>query len=497
MSPPPPSSSSPSIVAGGRVAGGSTVPGGSYGVPGAYGSPSPPAIVGLATYNGQAHDGARDPKSRAVPGSQEDYGTNARKLLNRVEAQDVWWCGDQQIPLLPVRKDNKTRVETGPLDKALEHLLNRTFPSLNPPDDQGKKRVRMNPVVVDSPEILVDVAFNLKKLVKLYPVNWKSGDDTNKKKWNTFAKGLVKNDYDENDFLRATRLVPANIPQVLAKSHFHERPKGSSEAAPIGNTTLVKPIASYSDYSNEETTKRRQTDKSVLVVEYYVNFTDQMIFRYGETDRFASEEITAFSHPSLISLRDCLEDLSDHVLGEKYNTWSVSGAIKSLGGKEPKAGSYLRNWGQCAYTIFQVRQIFRTAYTAFRGAVNKAKETLEYHKALKERNQYKNVEVVIHTGDWGTGEFGGDLVVMAFLQIAAAHAAGVNSLYYHSTNDEAKHVQTAEEFLMQVWQDREIRTDVLFKFLVDKGRVWKPLNETPKQPAEPGPDTANDMEITD
>jgi len=48
--------------------------------------------------------------------------------------------------------------------------------------------------------------------------------------------------------------------------------------------------------------------------------------------------------------------------------------------------------------------------------------------------------VIIHTGHWGTGAYGGNKVLMAILQIAAAHLAGVDQIVYWAFSDpEAVH----------------------------------------------------------
>jgi Poly (ADP-ribose) glycohydrolase (PARG) len=44
--------------------------------------------------------------------------------------------------------------------------------------------------------------------------------------------------------------------------------------------------------------------------------------------------------------------------------------------------------------------------------------------------------VIIHTGFWGCGAYGGNRVLMTILQILAAQLAGVNCLVFH-TGDEA------------------------------------------------------------
>ncbi|ORY41858.1 hypothetical protein BCR33DRAFT_326415 [Rhizoclosmatium globosum] len=140
------------------------------------------------------------------------------------------------------------------------------------------------------------------------------------------------------------------------------------------------------------------------------------------------------------------------------------------------------------YTIYQIRQIFRTAYTAFRGAVLKSKETFE---CLKEEAKIpvtsgsvtvdfegtvldgKVLEVAVHTGDWGTGEFQNNPKVIAYLQIAAAYAAGVDHFYYHTTNTAI--VKDAHDWVKEVWNvdaGEQILLEKLLKHLEEKKENW-------------------------
>jgi hypothetical protein len=47
-------------------------------------------------------------------------------------------------------------------------------------------------------------------------------------------------------------------------------------------------------------------------------------------------------------------------------------------------------------------------------------------------NGQPHPKVSIHTGHWGCGAYGGNKDLMAILQIAAAHLAGVNEVVYHT-----------------------------------------------------------------
>ncbi|KAJ3263502.1 hypothetical protein HDU77_010530 [Chytriomyces hyalinus] len=150
------------------------------------------------------------------------------------------------------------------------------------------------------------------------------------------------------------------------------------------------------------------------------------------------------------------------------------------------------------YTLYQIRHIFRTAYTAFRGAVIKSKttwESLKQQAAMQDTvvldvgssssiSGTQRFEVAVHTGDWGTGEFQNNPTVMAYCQIAAAYAAGVDHLYYHvpkvgsATSKAAlKHIERAKKWLDEAWKLNAIKEEPtlledVFRYLQEKGLEW-------------------------
>eukprot|EP00771_Trimastix_marina_P002318 gnl/Trimastix_PCT/3444.p1 GENE.gnl/Trimastix_PCT/3444~~gnl/Trimastix_PCT/3444.p1 ORF type:complete len:412 (+),score=72.67 gnl/Trimastix_PCT/3444:63-1238(+) len=73
--------------------------------------------------------------------------------------------------------------------------------------------------------------------------------------------------------------------------------------------------------------------------------------------------------------------------------------------------------GQGEYTKGTIEYILITAYTAFRAA-----------KKLTPEGKL----CVVHTGNWGTGAYGGDKILMALLQCLAARMARVDRLVYHT-----------------------------------------------------------------
>ncbi len=65
-----------------------------------------------------------------------------------------------------------------------------------------------------------------------------------------------------------------------------------------------------------------------------------------------------------------------------------------------------------------------TAYTGFAAAVAESASICA------------GAPVVVHTGYWGCGVFGGDRVVMSLLQVLAAGMAGVDRLVFHTVSAE-------------------------------------------------------------
>lgn len=69
------------------------------------------------------------------------------------------------------------------------------------------------------------------------------------------------------------------------------------------------------------------------------------------------------------------------------------------------------------YTEGQIRDVAATAYSGFRAA---------------RAESGAGAEVVVHTGHWGTGAYGGHRVLMAMLQVMAARAAGLDRMVFHT-----------------------------------------------------------------
>jgi len=63
--------------------------------------------------------------------------------------------------------------------------------------------------------------------------------------------------------------------------------------------------------------------------------------------------------------------------------------------------------------------------------------------------------LIIHTGFWGCGAYGGDRVLMALLQILSARLSQVNCLVFHTSDAiESQNLATAQQIV-----DRDLVPD--------------------------------------
>ena len=77
--------------------------------------------------------------------------------------------------------------------------------------------------------------------------------------------------------------------------------------------------------------------------------------------------------------------------------------------------------GRGRYAQHEIHRVLVTAFTGFRAAVLES-----------ERLAGGPARVVVHTGHWGCGAFGGNRVLMALLQVVAARMAGLERLVFHT-----------------------------------------------------------------
>ncbi len=195
---------------------------------------------------------------------------------------------------------------------------------------------------------------------------------------------------------------------------------------------------------------------------WHVNFADPNLFTAYGSSLFAQDEAQVAEHPALGSLKEALiaEGVRDSTVegggptpvtvtgverrcsiatdqnldegrpyglyGNQFAHASPAAVEKATTRIDPPAVTNLiaiaapyGSYGE--YEEREIRYVLDTAYTGFRAA------TLESERLTGVRGP-----IVVHSGFWGCGAFGGNRVLMALLQMLAAEMAGLERLVMHS-----------------------------------------------------------------
>lgn len=213
-------------------------------------------------------------------------------------------------------------------------------------------------------------------------------------------------------------------------------------------------------------------------IAWHVNFADPYLFSGYGGPLFAQDEIMVAEHPVLGALleyleanghealtvsggqptpvlvagaqRRCAIDIAPNVDGGRREGLyggrfvaaaeeAVRSAVKLL---DPPTQSNIiamasLSGGVGPYTGDQICHLLRTAHTGFHAAV------LE---SARLRDQ--GTPVVVHTGFWGCGAFGGNRELMTMVQVFAAHLAGVDHVVFHAGDGGG--VETAERAIARL-----------------------------------------------
>ncbi len=195
-------------------------------------------------------------------------------------------------------------------------------------------------------------------------------------------------------------------------------------------------------------------------VEWHVNFADPHLFAAYSTSLLAQDELQVLEHPALGSVKEAIESTGTMPLtvengeptpilltgverrchfdtepGEKRlhglygNEFAIasSEAIRLATHRlEPPTISNIIAMaapagGSGPYREATLRHILTTAYTGFHAAVLESR-----------RVRGRKGPVVVHTGFWGCGAYGGNRTIMAALQVLAASMAGIHRLVFHT-----------------------------------------------------------------
>lgn len=200
-------------------------------------------------------------------------------------------------------------------------------------------------------------------------------------------------------------------------------------------------------------------------LEWHVNFADPLLFFAYGSGLFAQDEWQSAEHPALGSLVEllrtgerrgmtedddgptpvlvtgverrcavavdacCADGRPRGLYGNEFSAASVETVRAATRRLEPPTASNIiaiaaPAYGVGPYSRETVERILVTAFTGFVAAVAESASIAPGRP------------VVVKTGFWGCGVFGGDRVLMTLLQVLAASMAGVDRLVFHTVNAE-------------------------------------------------------------
>jgi hypothetical protein len=196
-------------------------------------------------------------------------------------------------------------------------------------------------------------------------------------------------------------------------------------------------------------------------LEWHLNFADPNVFGYYGGGLFAQDEMQVAEHPALGSLREALvaerrstltvEDGRPRpvlVMGAERRVRIATDRSAADGRPNGLYGNAFADAGSDAvrrattaidpptlsniiavvapaggygrYRKEQIELVLATAYSGFRAAISESR-----------RATGSSAGVIVHSGFWGCGAFGGNRVMMTLLQALAAEMAGVDRLVLH------------------------------------------------------------------
>jgi hypothetical protein len=285
----------------------------------------------------------------------------------------------------------------------------------------------------NQPEPIERQHFDMQQLVAEHPPRW---EDRNKKIVFAIACPAGTSDQERLDYSRWAPLRWCErLDPKLAVSRVVARP-------------------GFYDYA-------RTSDREDAA-EWHVNFADPSLFVAYGSWLFAQDVMQVAEHPALGSLKEALMARGLRAVtvdGNQPTLVLVMGALRHCRvATEPNAAdgrpyglygnAFARadpevvrrattrldpptttnlvamaapSYGAGRYRINDIEYVLSTAFTAFCAAVLESA-----------RSRGSACPVVIHSGFWGCGAFGGNRVLMTTLQVIAAEMAGVEQIVFHT-----------------------------------------------------------------
>jgi len=195
-------------------------------------------------------------------------------------------------------------------------------------------------------------------------------------------------------------------------------------------------------------------------VEWHLNFAHSSLFMAYGGPLLAQDELQVVEHPVLAAVRECLCKFgdprlqpltregqiatpvllrgaqrrcaltTDELYGNAFARAPIDKILRATRVLQPPTISNILAMeapigGSGRYRAEELHDVLATAYTGFSAAIEESRLA----------PGGKDAEVVIHTGHWGTGAYGGDRVLMAMLQLIAARLAGVDRVVFHTVDE--------------------------------------------------------------
>ena len=237
-------------------------------------------------------------------------------------------------------------------------------------------------------------------------------------------------------------------------------------------------------------------------VEWHVNFSDPQLFVAYGSPLFAQDEMQVAEHPALGALREALVARGLHpvtvenaptpvtimgverrctvrtdpnpgegrphgLYGNAFARADESAVRRATTPIDPPTVTNLicmaaPNPSRGSYTDEQVRYVLITASSAFTAAVLES-----------ERSFGPGTPIVVHTGFWGCGAFGGNRVLMTVLQAIAATMAEVERIVFHTGDATGAAVlEDARRWLENNRIAGRTTADTLIEQIVAAGFEW-------------------------
>eukprot|EP01120_Amphizonella_sp_Union-15-10_P015388 TRINITY_DN7915_c0_g1_i1.p1 TRINITY_DN7915_c0_g1~~TRINITY_DN7915_c0_g1_i1.p1 ORF type:complete len:347 (-),score=46.86 TRINITY_DN7915_c0_g1_i1:123-1163(-) len=261
----------------------------------------------------------------------------------------------------------------------------------------------------------------------------------------------------------------------------------------------------------------QNVDSRGPIVTWHVNFADRELFLVYGGPLFAQDEHQVTEHPALGSLKEFLQKLRlsdsrfspltrednrptpiliqgvERRIKIDIKPNKILGIPKGLWGNEfmqaneetlKKASTPILNptisnilaieapsKGSGEYSFGTINDILVTAYTGY--VAVKVQSQLHVDPTGSVR-----AKVVVHTGGWGTGAYGGNKIIMVLLQLIAARLAGVDVMIYHGFTSEGCDAYREAMKVMGEITKEEITVSSLIAKIQGLGFKWGLSNGT-------------------